>query len=159
MRNTDRRLTDGERSLARTVFAEHVHYDAVTIRRRPFALVQPAGVFMAPMGHIHVHPKSRKWRDDYSIAEPALQALFLHELTHVWQAQKMGRFYLLLMRHPFCRYRYVVEAGRKFEAYGLEQQAQIVEHLHLLRSGYGFSGAPPRDQLETILRFSSLGRP
>ena len=159
MKATDRPLTEGERVLARTIFGEHVDYDAVTIRRRSFALLQPVGVFMAPMGHIHVHPKSSKWRDDYSLADGALQALFLHELTHVWQAQKMGRFYLLLMRHPFCRYHYAVHAGRKLERYGLEQQATIVEHLHLLRCGYAFSGAPPREQLEAIVRFSTLGRP
>ena len=157
MRDTDRPLTQGERELARTIFGESVDYASVTIRKRKFFPFQPAGVFMAPMGHIHVPPESKKWRDDYSIAEPPLQALFLHELTHVWQAQKRGMLYLLFMRHPFCRYHYTVHAGRRFEAYGLEQQATIVEHLHLLRCGYGFSGAPPREQLETIIRFSSLG--
>ena len=28
------------------------------------------------------------------------QGFFIHEMTHVWQAQKGGRFYLPLMRHP-----------------------------------------------------------
>jgi hypothetical protein len=156
MRGTDRPLTEGERNLGRTIFGEHINYDAVQVRKQKFFPLQPVNTFMAPMGHLHIHPKTDKWRDDFSLADPGLQALFLHELTHVWQSQKRGRIYLLLMRHPFCRYQYPVQAGRKFEQYGLEQQAQIVQHLHLLRNGRGFSGAPPRDQLESILRFSSL---
>lgn len=158
MKATDRPLTEGERALAETIFRDRIDYSAVTIRRRKFFPFQPRNVFMAPAGHVHVHPDSDRWRDDYSLADPGLQALLLHELTHVWQAQRMGRFYLLLMRHPLCRYQYAVQAGRKLEQYGLEQQAQIVQHLHLLRSGYSFSGAPPLDQLETILSFSSIAR-
>ena len=47
-------------------------------------------------------------------------------MTHVWQAQKSGRFYLPLMRHPFCRYQYELKPGKPFHRYGLEQQAEIV---------------------------------
>ena len=49
-------------------------------------------------------------------------------MTHVWQAQTSGRFYLPLMRHPFCRYGYRLKPGKPFERYGLEQQAEIVAH-------------------------------
>lgn len=108
---------------------------------------------MAPSGHIHVHPRSDHWSDDYAGEHLSLQALFLHEMTHVWQAQRRGRYYLPLMRHPFCRYGYAVKPGQKFERYGLEQQAEIVRHAFLLRNRYTFSGAPPLDQLESILPF------
>ena len=47
-------------------------------------------------------------------------------MTHVWQAQTSGRFYLPLMRHPFCRYAYELKPGKPFERYGIEQQAEIV---------------------------------
>ena len=36
-------------------------------------------------------------------------------MTHVWQAQTRGRFYLVLMRHPFCRYGYQMIEGRRFD--------------------------------------------
>ena len=52
-------------------------------------------------------------------------------MTHVWQAQTRGRFYLPLMRHPFCRYAYELVDGRPFGRYGLEQQAEIVRHRFL----------------------------
>ena len=56
-------------------------------------------------------------------------------MTHVWQAQKGGRFYLPLMRHPFCRYDYRLQAGKPFARYGIEQQAEIVAHRFLADRG------------------------
>jgi hypothetical protein len=83
------------------------------------------------------------------------QAFFLHEMTHVWQTQTRGRWYLPLMRHPFCRYDYSYEPGRPFDRYGIEQQAEIVAHVHLLRNGIGVPGKPPLPVLEAILPFSA----
>lgn len=148
-----RRLTDGECELARSIFGDSIALDKVTIRRRRWMPFQPKRMIMAPSGHIHVHPKSAAWSDDYSRESLGLQGLFVHELCHVWQAQARGKFYLPLMRHPFCRYRYRLQAGRRFENYGLEQQAEIVRHVFLLRRGYPLSGAPPLDRLEALLPF------
>ena len=68
---------------------------------------------MAPTGNIHFHPHGDLWSDDFAAEPLHRQGLFIHEMTHVWQAQTRGRFYLPLMRHPFCRYSYRVEpAGR-----------------------------------------------
>jgi hypothetical protein len=50
----------------------------------------------------------------------------------VWQWQQ-GVF-LPLRRHPFCRYDYVLEPGKPFARYGLEQQAEIARHAFLLGS-------------------------
>jgi hypothetical protein len=65
---------------------------------------------------------------------PGTTALSL-EMTHVWQAQTRGRFYLPLMRHPFCRYSYDLRPDRPFGSYGLEQQAEIVRHAFLAEKG------------------------
>ena len=81
---------------------------------------------MAPMGHIYFHPEAGGWSDDFSRETLNRQGFFIHELTHVWQAQKGGRFYLLLMRHPFCRYSYELTPGKPFSRYGIEQQAEVV---------------------------------
>ena len=108
---------------------------------------------MAPCGHVHVHPKSKLWSEDYSREGLSLQALLLHELTHVWQAQRSGRYYLLMMRHPFCRYAYTVRAGWPLERYGLEQQGEIVRHLFMLRKGYSVPGVSSLAQLESIVPF------
>jgi hypothetical protein len=56
-------------------------------------------------------------------------------MTHVWQSQRHGRFYLPLMRHPFCRYSYDLHPGRRFDRYGLEQQAEIVRHRFIADRG------------------------
>jgi len=97
---------------------------------------------MAPTGNIHFHPDDPRWSEDYSQGSVELQGLLIHELTHVWQTQKRGRFYLPLMRHPFCRYAYDLIPGRRFDVYGLEQQAEIVRHAFLARRGVRLSQVP-----------------
>ena len=150
---TTRPLTTGERNLAASIFGGALMYEAVMVKRRKWFPFQPKNILMAPTGHVHVHPQSDYWSDDYSQERVSLQALFLHELTHVWQSQKRGRYYLPLMRHPFCRYDYAVRAGWPFDRYGLEQQAEIVRHTFLLRNRMRVRGAPPLDVLESILPF------
>ena len=90
---------------------------------------------MAPTGNIHFHPDDPNWSEDFATDPLSLQGLFIHEMTHVWQAQKRGRFYLPLMRHPFCRYSYELRDGQRFDRYGLEQQAEIVRHRFLADRG------------------------
>ena len=107
----------------------------------------PANAAMAPMGYIWFHPKAGGWSDDFSTEPLGRQGFFIHELTHVWQAQKGGRFYLPLMRHPFCRYGYMLKPGKPFARYGLEQQAEIVRHRFLSEHGAAVPVIPPRELL------------
>ena len=60
------------------------------------------------------------------------------------QAQAKGRFYLPLMRQPFCHYGYHRKRGKPFDRYGLEQQAEIVTHRFLADQGVDVGSAPPR---------------
>jgi hypothetical protein len=135
-----RSLTPGEIALARSVFGEAIDYPKVRLVRRKWWPLQPRGIVMAPTGNIHFHPADPNWREDFSTAPLSLQGLFIHELTHVWQAQTRGRFYLPLMRHPFCRYAYRFVPGKPFAAYGLEQQAEIVRHAFLQKQGQKLAG-------------------
>jgi len=112
---------------------------------------------MAPMGHLHFHPQAPRYCDDFSAAPIADQAHFIHEMTHVWQAQKLGRWYLVLRRHPFCRYDYALKPGWHLAQYGLEQQAEIVRHAFMLRNGAKVPGAPPKATYDAILSASGLG--
>ena len=148
-----RGLTSGERALAASMFGDAIAYDRVRIHHRKWWIFHPRKAIMAPDGHIWVHPKGALWSDDYSQASPGLQGLFIHEMTHVWQAQTRGRFYLPLMRHPFCRYHYQLRPSWPFARYGLEQQAEIVRHIFLLRQGRQFPGAPSLAHLESISPF------
>ncbi len=146
-----RPLTSGEIALACSIFGDAIDYGRVRIVHGRWWPFQPRNTIMAPMGHIHVAPDSALWREDYSRSEMGLQALLLHELTHVWQAQRWGRWYLPFMRHPFCRYRYEFQPGRPFTGYGVEQQAEIVRHVFLLRQDYSLPGVPSLAYLEPVI--------
>lgn len=142
-----RSLTAGEIELARSIFGEAIDYSRVSMIRRKWWPLQPRGIVMAPTGNIHFHPKDERWCDDFSHEPLSLQGIFIHELTHVWQTQTRGRFYLPLMRHPFCRYGYQLAPGRPFGRYGLEQQAEIVRHIFLTERGGRREGCAPRTLL------------
>jgi len=149
----ERPLTAGEIALVRSVFGDAIDCSRVRMIKGKWWPFQPRETVMTPSGNMHFNPAGTAWSDDFSKERIPLQGLFIHEMTHVWQAQKKGRFYLPLMRHPFCRYDYAVRAGWPLERYGLEQQAEIVSHAFMLRHGVGVAGVPPRVQLETILPF------
>lgn len=146
-------LTGPERVLVASMFGTALDKRTVTVRRTRWWPLQPRGIAMAPMGHLHFHPDDPGYRDCFGCCDVRRQAFFLHEMTHVWQSQLRGRWYLPLMRHPFCRYAYRVVPGRRFETYGLEQQAEIVRHVHLLRHGVPVPGKPPLAVLEALLPF------
>ena len=150
-----RPLTAAERALASSVFGEAIDYDRVRVHRRKWFPFHPKRAIMAPDGHIWVHPRSDLWSDDYGTATLGLKGLFVHEMTHVWQAQTRGRWYLVLMRHPFCRYDYRYRPGWPLERYGLEQQAEIVRHVFLLRAGMTVPGKPALARLERLLPFTA----
>ena len=125
------------------MFGEAIDYGRVRMVRRKWWPFQPRGIVMAPTGNIHFHPADPRWSDDFSKEALSSQGLFIHEMTHVWQTQKRGRFYLPLMRHPFCRYAYRLQEGWAFDRYGLEQQAEIVRHSFLARNGGQLAAMPP----------------
>src|SRR5436190_16561174 len=101
MMKQSRSLTEGEVLLARSMFGDAIDYGRVRIVRGKWWPFQHRGIVMAPTGNIHFHPDDPRLVEDFSTAPLDLQGLFIHELTHVWQTQKRGRFYLPLMRHPF----------------------------------------------------------
>jgi len=139
-----RALTPGEIALARSLFADAIDYSKVRLIHRPWWPLQPKTTVMAPTGNIHFHPRGETWSDDFAADTLAAQGLFLHELTHVWQTQTNGRYWLPLMRHPFCRYSYTLRPGQPFAHYGIEQQAEIVRHIFLAERGVILPQRPPR---------------
>ena len=152
-----RSLTPGERELAASMFGAAIDYDRVRVHRRKYWPLQPRRVTMAPDGHLWFHPHAAHYCEDFQTsASLRLQAHFIHEMTHVWQAQTRGRWYLPLRRHPWCRYGYDLVPGKPFSAYGIEQQAEIVSHAFLHRQGNPPAGAPPLEALEAILPFPAI---
>ena len=108
---------------------------------------------MAPRGHLHFHPLGSGYCDDFSLASRVAQGLFIHEMTHVWQTQTRGEWYLILHRHPFCRYDYSLKPGWSLTRYGIEQQAQIVKHAFWLRNGVAVAGVSDARAYDLLVRF------
>jgi hypothetical protein len=146
-RMADRPLTPGEITIARSVFGDTIDYASVRLFKRKWWPFHPRNAAMAPMGNIYFHPDGGAWSEDFSNESLSRQGFFIHEMTHVWQAQTKGRFYLPLMRHPFCRYHYTLIPERSFDRYGLEQQAEIVRHSFLAQHGATPPICPPRSLL------------
>ncbi len=139
------------------MFGSAIDLSKVTIRRRKWFPLQPPSTTMAPTGHIHFHPLSANYCDDFSRADLTLQGHFIHEMTHVWQAQTKGRFYLPLWRNFSRRYDYSLKPGWALERYGIEQQAEIVRHAFLLRKGWKLAGVSDPAAYDVLVRFPGAG--
>jgi hypothetical protein len=139
--------------LATAMFGGAIDYGVVRVVHRKWWPFQSRDIVMAPDGNLWFHPEGALCHDDFSCERLNLQGLFIHEMTHVWQAQRGGRWFLPLARHPFRRYDYRLIEGRAFHHYGLEQQAEIVKHAFLLRAGVKLARPETLTDYEAILPF------
>jgi hypothetical protein len=132
-----RRLTTGEQILAREVFGDGLDAGQVWV------LAIPAwGRAFVPGGRLMVWPAPMALTDFAAPDTPLeQQATFVHELTHVWQAQR--GVVLLLAKlsagDSAASYAYDLTAGPPFPALNIEQQAMVVEDAFRLSRG----GAAP----------------
>jgi len=137
----------------RSVFGIAIDCSKVRLKRRRWFPFQPVDTLMAPSGHVHFHPRSPHRCEDFSQASVEKQALFLHEMTHVWQTQTRGRWYLVLSRSFSRRYDYSLKPGWRLEQYGIEQQAEIVRHAFLLRKGQKLAGVADKTAYDALVDF------
>lgn len=149
-------MSAGEIEIVRSIFGKAIDCAKVTIRRRKWAFFQPRRVTMAPRGHIHFHPDSSAYCDDFADAPLHRQAFFIHEMTHVWQTQTRGDWFLVLNRMPWARYDYALKPGWKLAQYGIEQQARIVEHAFLLRNGARIPGVADKAAYDVLVNFPGV---
>jgi hypothetical protein len=154
----ERRLTAGEIALTHGIFGKAINCSAVRIRRRRWFPLQPRGTVMAPLGHLHFPADCPHYRDDFSSAPLVLQGLFLHEMTHVWQTQRHGWWYLPLVRSFSSRYDYTLKPGWPLARYGIEQQAEIVRHAFLLRRGMKLAGVAGAQAYDFLVDFPEASR-
>ena len=121
-----RQLTEGEIALARSVFGDSLKLDGVQLKTAWWVLKHYA---VSPNGNIYFHPAD--WVTDFSQCSLGKQSWLIHELTHVWQLQQG----LKVVRGAIInrRYDYVLEAGKSFFNYGIEQQARMVQDYFVRR--------------------------
>ncbi len=112
---------------------------------------QPRDTIMTPAGCLHCNPRGDDYRPDYATQDWSTRGRFVHELVHAWQWQR--GIPLAWVRWPFARYGYRVTPGRRFEDYGLEQQAEIVRHWYLRREGVSSPSWPVVEALAPLLPF------
>jgi hypothetical protein len=126
-----RRLTPAELALAAEVFGE----DLDAVRVRIFAVPVWPRAFVAGPSLI-VWP-AREVPADFGDAPLHLQATFVHELTHVWQAQNGVNLLLSKIKagDNAAAYAYELTAGTDFTRLNIEQQARVVEHAFLAARG------------------------
>ena len=126
-----RRLTAAERALAEEMFGAgldpgRVRLLALPVWRRAFVagprlMVWPAADAPA----------------DFGEAPLGLQAVFVHELTHVWQAQNGVALILAKIKagDSHAAYGYDLTGATEFAALNIEQQAMVVQHAFLAARG------------------------
>lgn len=133
-----RTLTVGEIALCRRVFADLIDYEKVRVMNHPFLPWQSIGVFMAPTGSIHA--RKYNYSTDYSRRNLGYQAVFIHEMTHVFQHQhkinvlakgavlQMAYFLSFKQYNPYA---YQLKPNKKFFDYNIEQQGDIAKDIFL----------------------------
>lgn len=140
--------------MVREVFGAAIDTARVTIRRRKWFAFHPRKVTMAPTGHLYFHPDGTSYCDDFSQASSNLQGHFIHEMTHVWQMQSKGWWYVPLLGAVQRKYTYTLKPGKALTSYGIEQQAEIVSHAFMLRRGWPVAGAAPLQDYAELVNFA-----
>ncbi|CAN5923776.1 hypothetical protein BH11MYX3_BH11MYX3_00370 [soil metagenome] len=165
----NRALTTGEIALLRPIFRDGIDYVRVRVINNSFPL-QPANVYMTPRGHVYA--PDGLWSDDFSAASRGVRAVFVHEMTHVWQfANGMDLIGQGVVEFTHYRgqyekaYPYELARDRDLVEYGMEQQASIIEDYYVIMVDHdrphritnaGLSD-PDRDQLYAAVMKNFLG--
>ena len=131
-----RGLTDGERILAAEAFGDALGPATVRLLPAPWPFDR-AFVPGRWFGREWIIWPARSLPADIAAAPLRLQALLVHELTHVWQAQQGVNLLTGKIRagdRP-ASYQYPVGVDCDWAGLNIEQQAMVVEHRFRLSRG------------------------
>ena len=155
-----RRLTPGERSLARGAFGDAIQLDPVRLIASPWPFDR-AFVPGRIGGRDWIVWPGRMLAADLSGAPLSWQALLIHELVHVWQGQQGVSLPVAKLKSGDgpAAYAYPLDAT-DWRALNIEQQAMAVEHrFRLARGGRAPCGADFYDRLCPFLKPSVSALP
>ena len=128
-----RGLTAGERRLAEETFGGGIDAGRICLLAIPYW----RRAFVAGPS-LMVWPRAGLWPDFADPATPlVVQGVFVHELTHVWQAQNGVQLLWAKLRagDKASSYAYDLDSGGAFAQLNIEQQAMVVEHAFLASRG------------------------
>ncbi|WP_173910096.1 hypothetical protein [Acinetobacter sp. Marseille-Q1618] len=135
-----RHLTEGEIHISQSVFGNLIDYSKVLVMNQPYLPWQPVGILMAPNGCIHM--KDADFCCDFSKESLSNQAIFIHEMAHVYQHQKninvllKGAILQIALYASYGKYnpyRYTLQMHKKYQDYNIEQQGDIARDIFLKR--------------------------
>lgn len=141
----ERFLSDAEKDLARRVFEETLPYGAIYLsnglglERRAYTIPHPLhfGSYV-----IHIGPTAFSDATDSSLSMlgQTVDAVFIHELTHVWQGVNRRHAFDYILDSVYNQIRFGSEAydlnqddvgKKKWKEFNAEQQAMIVENWYV----------------------------
>ncbi|MBA4803187.1 MAG: hypothetical protein H2038_00885 [Brevundimonas sp.] len=131
-----RGLSPAEIALAREAFGEALDYSVVRLLAAPWPVVR-AFVPGRWFGRAWIVWPARSLPADIAAAPLGLQATFIHELTHVWQAARGVNLLTGKLKagdRPES-YRYPLDVDCAWDRLNIEQQAMVVEHRFRLARG------------------------
>lgn len=130
-----RGLTEGERALIREELGEAVGLDKVRLAGTPWPFDR-AFVPGRWFGRDWILWPGGSLPTDFAVAPVALQAVLIHEMVHIWQAQSGVNLLLAKLRAGDGPKAYGYPAVRcGWDALNIEQQAVTVEHRFKARRG------------------------
>ena len=147
-----RALTKWEIELAREYFGNSINYKRVRIDE--FALLGPRQGRFCYVSFYMIN----SWGQMHN-------SLFIHELTHIWQYEKMGAVYIpraLWAQKTEAGYNYggvetlkkYITEGKDLYDFNLEQQGDIVADYYRIKNGYSPNwGKAGRKDLATYQKF------
>ncbi|WP_298163058.1 hypothetical protein [Brevundimonas sp.] len=123
-----RALTDGERRLARSEFGDALDLGSIRLVPTPWPFDR-AFVPGRWFGRDWILWPGRSLPADFGVAPVGLQAVLIHELVHVWQAQRGVNLLAGKIRAGDGPSAYgYPRAPCGWDALNIEQQAMAVEH-------------------------------
>ncbi|MCP1418001.1 type VI secretion system secreted protein VgrG [Pseudomonas laurylsulfativorans] len=132
-----RSLTSGEIAMAQTVFKDAVNYSKVKVHHGGwwlFAGFQNTAV--TPNGEMYFPESTELYKDDfYNSDDHRDKALFMHEMTHVWQYQlgyPVKKAGLTVSSRGAEAYRYSLKKNGKLSDYNMEQQGEIISDYYMI---------------------------
>lgn len=131
-----RPLTDGERQLATEAFGDALILDLIRFLPSPWPFDR-AFVAGRWFGRDWIVWPGRTLPPDIGMAPLRLQAMLVHELTHVWQSQQGVNLLTGKIRagdRP-ASYEYPLGMDCDWGQFNIEQQAMVVEHRFRLSRG------------------------
>jgi len=131
-----RGLTEAERRLARGEFGDALDFDRIRLLPTPWPF-ERAFVPGRWFGRDWILWPGRSLPGDFAVAPVALQAVLIHELVHVWQAQAGMNLLAAKIRAGDGPSAYgYPEAPCGWDALNIEQQAMAVEHRFRAARGH-----------------------